>query len=98
MHLTLKASYFHIPLFPPPPPLHFFLSLSPFLVLSLVFLHLSEEKPVLLEPWRGTICHVLQIMSLSSSASSPHAFLHSQLELWRTFWKTVQGEVEERLL
>jgi len=76
MHLAPKASSFHIPLFPLP--LHFSLSLSPFSrAHSLVFLHLTEERDVLLEPWRGTICHVLQIMSLSSSALSPHAFLYS---------------------
>lgn len=74
MHLALKASSFHIPLFPLP------LRFSPFShAHNLIFLHLTEERDVLLEPWRWTICHVLQIMSLSSSALSPHAFLHSQL-------------------
>lgn len=78
MHLTLKASSLHNPLLSSSSAI-----LSPSVSVSLphrlVLLDLSEEKASLLEPWRRTICHVVQIMSLSSSASSSHAFLHSQI-------------------
>ncbi len=81
MHLTLKASSLHIPLFPPP--LRFSLCLSPFPVLTVSFFCIS--------PRRRLVCWSSRegryVMSCKSCRSVPlprllrHSFtLNSQLE------------------